>query len=174
MLTIDAPVASQQTTVPLAPSVQSLADVRNGIGLGIDAQHPRSTLRDGINLAIDRTDGTTVILPFHPNNGGFVVVGILHRWDGDGGHFVGFRINLENGIGMASQPINHAVVRTLDSAQPLVVAGKDRSDEPQLVGLGIEGQHLGEVARDEVEMSPLAGAFSSQELILAVQEGGMD
>jgi hypothetical protein len=173
-LTVDATVASQQTTVPLAPSVQPLAHVRDGVGGGIDAQHPRGALRDGIDLAIDGADGAAVVLPLHPNDGRLVLAGIRHGRDGERRDLVGVRVDLEDGIGMARQAVHHAVAGTFDAAEPLVLAGKGRADETELVGLRVEDQDLGEVARDEVQVSPLAGALSSEELILAVQEGRVD
>ena len=53
----------------------------NGIGPGVDAQHPRRSLRYGINLAIDRADGAAVVLPLHPDDGRFVLLGVGHAPD---------------------------------------------------------------------------------------------
>ena len=54
------------------------------------------------------------------------------------------------------------------------MAGELGTDEPELVVRWVEDEDLREVARDEVQMSPLAGAFSPEELILAVDEGRLD
>ena len=54
------------------------------------------------------------------------------------------------------------------------MAGKLGTDETERVVRWVEDEDLGEVARDEVQMSSLAGAFSPEELVLAVDEGGLD
>ena len=48
------------------------------------------------------------------------------------------------------------------------------TDEAELVGGWVEDEDLGEVARDEVQMASLAGAFSPEELVLAMDEGRVD
>ena len=148
--------------------------MRNCIGHRINAQNPRRSLRYGINLAINWTDGAAVVLPLHPDDRWLVLLGVGNGGDGEGGHLVGVGIDLQYGVRVARQPVDHAVVRRLDAPEPLVMSRELGTDETELVVGWVEDEDLGEVARDEVQMSSLAGAFPPEELVLAMDEGRLD